>query len=145
MWIWFIVAVVLLFVELSTQQLVSIWFSFSALITGFIVAFFPNMELWVQLLIFAILAVVAVVLTRPLARKLQRKDKSKEINLGLVIGKKAVVVEKIDNTFETGAIKIHGTIWTARSIDDEVIEAGEVVIFEKIEGNKAFVKRYMEG
>ena len=144
MWIWFIVAVGLLIVELSTQQLVSIWFSLSALITGFVCAFVPNMELWLQLLIFAILSVVAVILTRPLAKKLQRKDSAKEINLGLVIGKKAVVVEKIDNTFETGAIKIHGTIWTARSINDEVVEVGEVVVFEKIEGNKAFVKKYME-
>ncbi len=143
MWIWFIVAVVLLFIELSTQQLVSIWFSLSALIMGFLVAFL-EIDIWLQLLIFALLATVAVLLTRPLAKKLQRKDKSQDTNLGLVIGKKAVVVEKIDNTYETGAIKINGTIWTARSLDGEIIEVGEIVTFEKIEGNKAFVKKYLE-
>jgi membrane protein implicated in regulation of membrane protease activity len=57
----------------------------------------------------------------------------------LNLDKIAVVTEKIDNVAGEGAIKINGLIWTARSIDDSIIEVGELVIFKEIKGNKAFV------
>ena len=73
--------------------------------------------------------------------KLLKRGKNQETNLELNIGKVAVVTEKIDNVRGEGAVKINGLEWSARSLDDSVIEKDELVIFKEIRGNKALVER----
>lgn len=141
MWIWFSLAILLLVVELSTTQFVSIWFSASALITGLISAIFSSMSPIWQIIIFVVLSVGALFATKPLVRRLTRKSNKDKTNLELNIDKTAVVTETIDNIKETGAIKLNGLVWTARSIDGSVIEAGDIVIFREISGNKALVEK----
>jgi membrane protein implicated in regulation of membrane protease activity len=144
MWIWFALAILLLVVELVTTQFVSIWFSASALITGVVVAIFDEMQLIWQIVIFVALSVVALVATKPLVKKITGKPKDVKTNLELNIGKTAVVTETIDNIKETGAVKINGLVWTARSDDGSIIEQGEVVIFKQVSGNKAIVSKNKE-
>ena len=144
MWIWFALAILLLVVELVTTQFVSIWFSASALITGVVVAIFDEMQLIWQIVIFVALSVVALVATKPLVKKITGKPKDAKTNLELNIGKTAVVTETIDNIKETGAVKINGLVWTARSDDGSIIEQGEVVIFKQVSGNKAIVSKNKE-
>ena len=59
----------------------------------------------------------------------------------MLLGKEAVVTEDINNTHATGAVKIKGTVWTARSSDDSEIPEGEIVIVKAIEGVKLIVER----
>lgn len=141
MWVWFSLAILLLVVELATTQFVSIWFSASALVTGLVVSIFDEMGIVWQGLIFVALSVVALVATRPLVKKLTSQKAGRETNMDLNIGKTAVVTEEINNIKETGAIKINGLVWTARSEDGSEIAEGEVVIFKRISGNKAYVSR----
>ena len=72
-------------------------------------------------------------------KKLLKKSKNQETNLELNIDKVAVVTEKIDNELATGAVKVNGLVWTARSVDGSIIDEGELVIFKEIQGNKALV------
>ncbi len=139
MWVWFALAILLLVVELATVQFVSIWFSASALVTGIVVTIFNDMPIVWQIVLFVVLSVVALFATRPLVKKLTSGSKSSKTNFELNIDKPAVVTEKIDNIKETGAIKINGLVWTARSIDNSVIDVGEIVVFKEISGNKALV------
>lgn len=141
MWVWFALAILLLVVELTTTQFVSIWFSAASLVTGIVVTIFDKMPVVWQIVLFVALSVVALVATRPLVKKLTSKSNKDKTNLELNIDKTAIVTEKIDNIMETGAVKINGLVWTARSLDNSVIEAGEVVIFKEISGNKALVSR----
>lgn len=141
MWFWFALAIVLLVVELATTQFVSIWFSAAALVTGIIKAIFGNLPLPWQIVIFVALSAIAFATTRPLVKKLTQKSKKDKTNLDLIIGKTAVVTEKIDNIKETGAIKLNGLVWTARSSDDSVINVDEIVVFDEISGNKAIVSK----
>jgi membrane protein implicated in regulation of membrane protease activity len=141
MWVWFSLAILLLVVELATTQFVSIWFSASALVTGLIVSIFEDIGLVWQGLIFVALSVVALIATRPLVKKLTSQKNGKKTNVDLNIGKTAVVTEKINNIMETGAVKINGLVWTARSEDGSEIDEGEVVIFKRVEGNKAYVSK----
>ena len=52
-----------------------------------------------------------------------------------------MVVEEINNIKGQGAVKLNGLVWTARSENDEIIQADEIVTFKKIDGNKAIVIR----
>ena len=139
MWIWFALAILMLVVELATTQFVSIWFSAAALITGIFVAIFDEMQLIWQIVIFVCLSVVALIATKPLVKKITNRSSDSKTNLELNIGKSAIVTETIDNLKETGAIKLNGLVWTARSEDGSVIEQGEIVIFKQVSGNKAIV------
>jgi membrane protein implicated in regulation of membrane protease activity len=55
------------------------------------------------------------------------------------IGKTAVVTERIDNVAGTGAAKVNGVEWTARTADGSTVEVGALVTVQKIEGVKLCV------
>ena len=139
MWMWFIIAIGLLIVELSTVELVAIWFALSSLVLGVLVSIFPEMPMLLQVAIFVILSGILVLSTRKLVKKITARKKGQETNLELVVGHTARVVEKIDNEREVGAVKINGLIWSARSENNEVIENDTLVTIKEIKGNKAIV------
>ena len=140
-WVWFSLAILLLVVEFLTTDLVCIWFSAAALFVSVLLAIFPSLALGWQFAIFGVASAGLLAATRPLVRKFLNFHRAKDTNLDRLMGQVAVVTERIDNLEATGAIRIGGLVWTARSIDGDVIEAGTYVTFEKIEGNKALVKK----
>ena len=141
-WFWLCLAVALVVVELSTVQLVSIWFAVGAGVVSLVKAIFPSLAIHWQILIFVLISGALLFATRPFVKKfLHTKNKTKETNLELVLGKDAMVVEEINNILGKGAVKINGLVWSARSIDDSEIPVDTIVIFEKIDGNKAIVKK----
>ena len=141
MWFWFGLAVALLLVEVLTVDLICIWFGAASLVTGVVVAIAPTLPVAWQFVIFVGLSVILVAATRPLVKRLLRFERSRDTNLDRLIGQIGIVTEQIDNLASTGAVRIGGLVWTARSLDGDVIEAEAYVTFEKIEGNKALVKR----
>jgi membrane protein implicated in regulation of membrane protease activity len=140
-WVWLSFTVVFIVVELTTIELVSIWFAIAAAITSIIVAIFGNIPVVWQAIIFVALSAILLASTRPFMKKLLKKNKNQETNLELVLGKVAIVVEDIDNIQGKGAIKINGLVWSARNEDNGIIKKDELVVFKSIDGNKAIVKR----
>ena len=67
-----------------------------------------------------------------------------QTNANSLIGKKAVVIQEIDNLAQTGQVRINDIEWTARSADDEKIGEGTVVKIEEIRGVKLIVKQNKE-
>lgn len=140
--IWLIVLVVCLIIEISTLGLASIWFAGGALLAMLIAVI--GGPLWLQILVFLVTSIVLLVFTRPVATKYFNKNRTKT-NVESVVGKQAIVTEKIDNLKGAGRIITNGMEWTARSLDDSLIEEGAVVVIDKIEGVKAIVKIRKEG
>ena len=140
-WFWFALAVVLVVVELSTTQLVSIWLAASAAVTAVLTAIFPALGVQWQILIFVFLSAVLLVSTRKLVKKFMKRTKDQETNLELYIDKVVAVTEEIDNIKDTGAVKMNGIIWSARSTDGSVIPEGDYAVIKKIQGNKVIVAR----
>lgn len=140
MWFWFILAILLLAVEMLTADLICIWFGAAALLTGTVRAIFPGLGVAWQFVIFVLLSVVLLAVTRPLVRRFMRSASKADTNLERLYGRTAVVIERIDNLQATGAIRLGDVTWTARMLnEDECAEVGEYVVFQKIEGNKALV------
>lgn len=142
-WVWLSLAIALVVVELSTTQLVSIWLAIgsamTAIITAIVKSFGGSLPVVWQVVIFVASSAILLASTRKLVKKLLKRNKNQETNLELNLDKVAVVTERIDNVKGEGTIKINGLEWSARSLDDSVIEKDELVIFKEIKGNKALV------
>ena len=136
---WVAALVVFLIVEAVTAGLVSIWFVFGSLVALICAAL--GAAVWLQIFWFVIVSVATLVLTRPLVKRYV-DSRSVASNADRSIGRAAVVTERIDNLAATGAVKLDGVVWTARSTDDAVaIETGERVTVRAIEGVKLIVER----
>lgn len=123
--------------EALTAQLVSIWFVIGAIAA--LIAQLLSAPLYLQIVVFIIVSVIALAITRPLVKKYIH-PKMQRTNADRVLEQHGLVVEKIDNTNATGQVKVDGKIWTARSLDDTVIPEDAKVQVEKIDGVKLIVK-----
>ena len=82
-----------------------------------------------------------LVLTRPLAQRYVN-SRVQPTNADALIGRDCVVTEDIDNLAGTGAVKIGGKVWTARTEDEnEKYAQGDVVKAVRIEGVKLIVRK----
>ncbi|MGI5977205.1 MAG: NfeD family protein [Candidatus Limivicinus sp.] len=136
--VWLVAMVVLLVVEGLAPGLVSIWFAIGALAA--LISSLLGAPLWLQVIWFLAVSIIALCFTRPLAKKYVN-SRVQPTNADAVIGRECVVTERIDNLKSTGAVSVSGRIWTARmERDDEVAEEGSVVRAVRIEGVKLIVK-----
>ena len=77
---------------------------------------------------------------RPVAQRHRRLPPSIRTGAAALIGRPAIVLERIANNEGVGCVKIDGEVWTARSYDeDEVIDVGERVEVVEIRGATALV------
>ncbi|MBE6154911.1 MAG: NfeD family protein [Firmicutes bacterium] len=136
MWmLWLIVIVLLTILEISTVNLVCVWFIVGALIS-LVMSFFIE-TFYIQFAVFVCLGLILMLITRPiLIKKLVKKDV--KTNLDRVIGMEAVVTEEITR-FKIGEVKVDGKKWSATS--DKKIEVGTTVIVESIDGVKLVVRK----
>ena len=98
-----------------------------------------NSPVWLQIVLFAGVSVVVMVLVRPFAVKVLDKSRAKT-NIDELPGQKAEVIETIDNAKGSGTVRLRGVEWMARSVDDTVIEEGKVVTIQSVSGVKLLVK-----
>lgn len=134
--IWIVLAVVFAVVEFGTVALISVWFVGGA--TAALVASLLNAPLWLQVLIFAGVSALLLLLVRPFLRKFVDPHKVKT-NVDALVGQKAVVIEPIDNLEGLGTVRLNGNIWSARTVDASKIPADTVVEIRAIEGVKLMV------
>lgn len=131
-WIWLILTIVFIVVELSTVSVISIWFavgSFAAMLTSLI----PNSALWVQFLVFFLTSALTLILARQFFLKKLKKEPV-PTNLDLLIGKTAV----IDDDSRT---EIDGLIWSVQEVNGEKLSSGDKVEVLSIQGVKLIVKK----
>ena len=136
--LWIALLVIFIVAEAVTVQLTTIWFALGSLAA--LIANLCSAEVWVQWVIFAAVSLVALVVTRPFVKKLTVK-RIQPTNADRFLGECGIVEEKIDNTEGKGLVKVKGALWTARSVDGAVIEKGENVRVERIEGVKLMVTK----
>jgi membrane protein implicated in regulation of membrane protease activity len=91
--------------------------------------------------VFVLASGVVVLALRPVARRHRRLPPPIRTGAAALVGKPAMVLERIANREGVGCVRIDGgEVWTARSYDDdEVIEAGQRVEVVEIRGATALV------
>lgn len=138
---WAAAIVAFIVIELATVGLASIWFALGALCA--LIAALLGAQLWLQIVWFAVISVLTLILTRPLVKK-YINSKTYATNADRVIGSRAVVKERIDALAATGAVLADGKMWTARTVDGSVLEPGAIVTVRQIEGVKLIVELQTE-
>ena len=138
-YVWLAALIAFAILEAATVQLVTIWFAGGAL-AGLIAAL-CKAPVWLQIALFAVVSVLALILTRPLVKKITAAKVS-PTNADRFIGQTGVVTKRIDNLQASGEVRVKGAVWTARSEDEAVtIEENETVTVKRIDGAKLIVAK----
>ena len=136
--VWVVLMIGFLIVEGVAPGLVSIWFALGALAA--LISALLGAQVWLQALWFVLVSVLALVATRPLAKKYVN-SRTQATNADMLIGQECIVTATIDKLRGTGAVSVAGKVWTARTDEPEkIIEEGTVAVVERIEGVKLIVK-----
>ncbi len=123
---WVIIALVFVIVEMFTTGFAVMCISFGCLFGA--VASALDWELKWQLLAFAVGTALAFLTVRPLVYKFfYKKGQEVKTNVDALIGRRAIVTERIEGELHAGRVKVDGDDWKAVSLDTEPIEAGATV------------------
>ena len=138
---WLVALIIFAVAEGVTVALVSIWFCGGSL-AALIVAALGG-PIWLQVVLFLAVSGILLAVVAPWARKASRTEPT-ATNADRHIGRTALVVEDIDNLHETGAVKLDGVVWTARSESGEEIPAGTTITVRRMTGAKVWVEPVRE-
>lgn len=139
MWVfWLIAAGVFFIIEMATIGFLVFWLGIGALLA--MVTSFITDSILIQALVFIITSTLLLIFTRPLVDKFIKIPKEVKTNAYSIIGKKGIVISKINNIEGIGQIKIDGEVWSAKSATDEDIPENTEVEIVEIDGVKAVVK-----
>lgn len=134
---WTVLVILLIAVEVLTMGLTTIWFAAGALAAAIAAA--CRAPLFIQIALFLIVSVAALVFTRPLAVRYFNGERTRT-NVSSLVGQKGIVTGEIDNLKGIGQVTLNGMQWTARAAQkDLVIPEGSVVTVRSIEGVKLIV------
>jgi membrane protein implicated in regulation of membrane protease activity len=93
-----------------------------------------------QFVVFAVLTLACFGLVRPIAKRHMYTPPQIRTGAAALVGRNAIVLERIANDEGVGAVRIDGEVWTARSYDDDLeIVAGTKVQVVAIRGATALV------
>ncbi len=135
--IWAVLIVFFTLVEAFTLGLTSIWFAVGSLAA--LIASALGLNLVIQIIAFIVVAVVLLVYTRPLAKKIFKVGQNKT-NIDAIIGKSGYITKAI-LPMELGQVKVAGQIWTAKAEDHESYQVDEEVEVMAVEGVKLIVRK----
>jgi len=94
----------------------------------------------VALVVFAVFTALSFGILRPIARRHLRTPPQIRTGTAALIGRPAIVLERISNDEGVGCVRLDGEVWTARAYDDDrVFEPGTRVQVLEIRGATALV------
>jgi membrane protein implicated in regulation of membrane protease activity len=136
--LWLIAAAIFGVGEIATLGFFLAPFAGGALLAALVTALgAPGAVGWA---VFLVASVALLLALRPIARSHRRQPPQLRTGTAALVGKNAMVVERIVNDEGSGCVRIDGEVWTARAYDeDEVIEVGKRVQVMEIRGATALV------
>ena len=111
---WIILAVVLVFAEIATVQLVSVWFVVGALCAALTSVFTDSLV--IQIVVFVSVSLVTLIATRPLVKKLRVNHTKLITNADSVIGQTGVMLDDLLDLQSVGQAKVGGKVWSVKPI-----------------------------
>lgn len=141
-WYWFVFAVVLLIIEISTGTTYFLWPAAAAVFAGLSDIFPFNGEWRMQLLIFAVVTVLLTIFATPKVKPWLHKSQADHLTLNergaQKIGKRVKVEE--DFSGGEGRVRFGDSVWSARSATGADFSKGAEVEITAVDGATLFVK-----
>jgi membrane protein implicated in regulation of membrane protease activity len=136
--LWLIVAVIFGVGEIATLGFFLAPFAGGAAVAAVVSA--AGLPFVGSLAVFLVVSIVLLTALRPLARSHRRMPPKLRTGTAALVGKEAMVLERIANDEGVGCVRIDGEVWTARSfMNEETYEAGTRVQVVEIRGATALV------
>ena len=135
---WLIIILILGIIEISTTNLVCIWFVLSGLLS--LGVSFLTDNVFLQFFVFVVFGIIFMLLTKQFINKIKTKENART-NFDRIIGMKGIVKETIPKD-GIGVVKVDGKLWT--SYANEKIEEGTYVKVLKINSVKLEVEKWKE-
>lgn len=139
--LWLIIAILCLLLELTTGGFYILCFSIGAFITSIISL--TGIPFLYQFFIFCITSGLCIFLVRPTLNKLSLRNNTGEdrkSNADAVVGKEGKVIETIESN-ETGWVMVYGDQWKAKSTDGTKIEKGTQIKVIKRDSLTIYVEK----
>lgn len=140
--IWMIIAAIFIIGEIFTAGFFLLWFGIGAAAAG-ILAMLDFGAGW-QWVTFVVVTGLLFVVSRRFAERITKKQPP-GIGADRFIGMKGVVLEEVDNTKNTGRVRIEKEEWRADSDTGEVIPVDTKVEVVRLVGTHLIVKTLKEG
>ena len=141
-WSWLIFGVILMAIELFMPGVFVVWIGLAAVISGIIFSIFTDLTLSYQLLTFAILSIICVILGWYIYGQVLTKSSRKDyqtLNNGAesFIGNEYSLLEDVVNG--RSKAKVGDTVWLVQAPDG--LKQGAKVIVESVDGVVLKVKK----
>lgn len=137
-WIWIIVFVVALIVEVFTAgTLITIWFSAGSLVAYLV--YLLNGPLVLQIIVFLAVSIGALLAIRPIATTYFRGN-TVPTNADRMIGVQTTLSKAITSN-HWGEVNVYGVVWSAVEVNKQSLDVGTHVKIVAIEGAKVIVEK----
>lgn len=143
-WLWGILGLILLAVEMATGTFYILWFGVAALIVSFTLLLFPEMHAGLQLFIFAALSLGSLAVWKFYYKKSSDGDLKIGQSQGDEVGRVGTIIEAVSRK-QNGRIQFAQGVMGSRewaAISQEDLEVGAEAEITAIVGNAVSVKRH---
>src|SRR3954454_2501787 len=138
-WVWWIVIACVL----AAGEVVNTTFFLAPFAAGAVLAAIVSgvgLSVGASLAVFLAASITVFLMVRPIARRHLHMPPQLRTGTAALVGRTAIVTERIVNDDAVGQVRIDGEVWTARAYDeDKVLEAGTRVHVMEIRGATALV------
>jgi len=136
-WIWILLGLGLLFVELATPgSFVAFFFGLSGIVVGVLVALGWAGPGWVHWLLFSALAIMMLALLRgPLNARLNLRGSGRPVDS--LVGEGGVVLDEVPEG-GVGKVEVRGSSWNVRA--SQALKKGQRCRVERVDGLTLWVR-----
>lgn len=119
-WYWWVLAVLLLGIEILAPGFFFLWMSISGFVTGCLLLLAPAISVEVQLFIFSVLSVISIIIWKVYVKKHPTESDQPLLNkrTNRYLGQTFTLIEAIENG--RGKIKVDDSLWRVHGEDNPV-------------------------
>ena len=140
-WIWVLLALALLGLELLTPGgFFVFFFGLAALAVGGLAALGLVHSLSAELLLFSVLTLASIVLFRRRLQTLLKVNEGRGVGTETLIGEVAILLDDLP-AGSVGKAELRGTAWNVRSEASQPLPRGQRCRVERVDGLMLWVKR----
>jgi membrane protein implicated in regulation of membrane protease activity len=140
--IWFLAAIVLIVAEMFTP---GFWLACLAVgcVAAGLVGLIPFAGLTLETVAFAATSLASMIGLRPVMLRRFQLGPGAGVRTGVdaLLGKRGVVLERLDPVSRQGRVKVEGEDWRGASVDDTPIEVGARITVIQVDGTTLVVEK----